>query len=244
MATKTNKPASSGKSTGKAATQPARALRRLSDVFVERRFEAVAATPQYVWVIVVNLGAIALGAGVYGQFFVDQVISYAPYLMAAGVVLVAAYLLFGAASSSVIRVGDLGLGFEQDGKISHTRWYEIDSLALADGVLKANTKGKPITVPLNQHAAAARAIVAEALKRIPKRVELDQEDVNGIGDPNPKDGERLEVEPPQVTNQRCTSTNKPLTFEKDVRMCSRCGALYHRAGVPPACKKCFRKLKK
>jgi hypothetical protein len=233
------------KNPGTTASAPARrALRRLSETFHERRFEAEVATPQYVWVILVNLGAIALGAGFYGQFFVDPAISYAPFVMASGVVLVAAYLLFGSDDGTVLVVGELGLGFEQDGKTSRTRWYEVEGVALGGGLLKVETTGKPINVPLKQHAPAARRIVAEALKRLPKRVELDDEDVHGLGEPNTKEGDHVEIEPPQVTNQFCSATDKALTFEKDVRMCSRCGALYHRAGVPRRCGECDKKLKK
>jgi hypothetical protein len=40
------------------------------------------------------------------------------------------------------------------------------------------------------------------------------------------------------------STDEPLTFEKDVRMCDRCGAPYHKAGVPKRCAGCGAKLRR
>ena len=35
-----------------------------------------------------------------------------------------------------------------------------------------------------------------------------------------------------------------LTFERDVRMCRRCGAIFHRAEVPRRCIECGKKLKR
>lgn len=239
MARRTKKPRS-----GSTPVKKVRALRRLNDDFVERRFEGEAETSQYVWVVALNLGAICLGAGVWGQFFAEAPIGYSHYVLAAGVVFVCVYLLFGSSEGSTLYVGDLGVGFGREDKVERTRWYEINSVMLAPGLLKLVTDGKPLTVSIKQHGAAARRIVNEALKRLPDRVQLDDEDVHRIGRPKVGEGERVDVDPPQVTNERCSATDKPLTFEKDVRMCNRCGALYHSAGVPSRCKQCGKKLKK
>ena len=188
--------------------------------------------PQYIWIIVMSLGGLALGAGVYSQFVSDAAFTYAPYILATGVVFVCLYLLFGDAKGSTLHVGDMGIGFEEQGKTNHTQWYEVQGLELTPTSLRVLTEGRPLDVPLKAHALAAKRIASEALRRVPKRIELSDSALDKIGEPSSSEGERIGVDPPQVTNERCTASGKALTFEKDVRMCSRCMALYHRAGVP------------
>ena len=53
----------------------------------------------------------------------------------------------------------------------------------------------------------------------------------------------MEAEPPQITSMHCHASDKPLTVERDARMCARCGALYHRTAIPRRCVECGKKLR-
>ncbi len=239
MARRTSKPK---RATAEATTS--RALKRLTDDFTEWRYQSEAPRNAYVWITIMSLGGLALGAGVYAYWLADNPIAYAPYILAAGVVLVAAYLFLGAPELSVLRVGELGVGVESDDKVERSYWHEVESVSLRDGTLIVKTAVRTIQVPSKEHAGAARRIVAEALARLPKRVELADEEISSLGTPHVGEGEKLDIEPPQVTNDRCAASDKPLTFEKDVRVCGRCAAFYHKSAVPSRCVACGKKLKR
>jgi hypothetical protein len=51
------------------------------------------------------------------------------------------------------------------------------------------------------------------------------------------------LEPPQAAGQRCKASDKLIAFEKDARVCGRCGEVYHKEGVPSACLTCGAKLR-
>src|SRR5205823_4892780 len=131
------------------------------------------------------------------------------WLIILGAALVCAYLVIGGKKLGALRVGDLGVGFDEDGKPARTPWYEITSVTVRDRALRLAAKGKSIVVPLDAHPGAAARIAREARSRIPKRVELEEEDVANLG--NPSGGEKLEAEPPQVTSAHCRATDEALT---------------------------------
>jgi hypothetical protein len=223
-----------------------RPLRRLDERFGDRRFEPTSSQQEYLGIVLMSLGGVAMGVGVYAMWLRDDTlepITWAPYAIALGFALVAAYFLFGQAMSMILRVGELGLGPEKDGKVTRTFWYQLDEINMSGEALRIVSDGKSWTVPLKGHAAAARRVVAEALKRIPKRVELSDEELDLIGDPKASEGTKMNAEPPQVTQLKCAASDRELTFEADVRMCRRCAALYHHSEVPRRCTSCGKRLR-
>ncbi len=227
------------------ATAPA--LRRLDETFAERRFEPQTGHQEVVGVVALSLGGICLGVGVYALAIRDAAqapLSYPPYVLALGIILIAFYGLFGRRVLQTLRVGDLGVGVEADGRVARTAWYEVERVELSGGQLQLTTGGRPIRVPLEDHGAAARCLVSEARARIPKQVDLDDEELERIGEPSSTDGQPIDGEPPQVTQDSCLSSSRPLSVEEDARMCRRCGALYHRSAVPKRCLGCGKKLRK
>jgi len=219
-------------------------LRKLAGRFSESRYEPKATLGSVVAVVMMSLGGVALGAGLWASLLLEPgrpAASYGPYALAVGVALLAGFLL-ARRTGQVLRIGELGLAIEVDGKLVRTAWYELRRVSFANASLRLNkTEGRPLTIPLRSHPAAVARIAAEALKRIPKRVDLDEDALARIGYPAER-GEQLMVDPPQVTGQHCRASEQILTFEKDVRMCARCGALYHRARVPRRCSECTSKL--
>ncbi len=205
----------------------------------------------YVWVVVMSLGGIGVGIGVYAMTLRDASLPAAPwanYALAAGATLVAAYLFLGRSAQKPIRAGELGVGFEEpEGRVSRVAWWQIKSVDHDAGALLLKTKGKTYTLPIADNQPAVRRIVAEAVSRIPKRVALDESRVEALGAGDgvrSSEGEKMQVEPPQVTGMECRSSSQALTFEKDVRLCARCGVPYHKMGVPTRCEECGRRLKK
>ncbi len=222
-----------------------KSLRRLGEVFHETRFEQASSHRDLIAVLLLSIGALALGAGIYAQWFwrAAEPPTYAPLLLVAGAGLIAAYAIYAPGPLETLVVGELGVGKASDGRVDRMAWYEFEEVSLSHGALLLKTAGKPLHLPLKAYPAAARVIIAEALQRIPKRVAIGEDEMAKLGPPKADAGETREAEPPQVTELRCRNSNKPLTIERDVRMCARCGALYHRKGVPRRCNECRRILK-
>ena len=56
-------------------------------------------------------------------------------------------------------------------------------------------------------------------------------------------GEVIPLEAPQLAGTRCKASDELIAFEKDARLCGRCGEVYHKDHVPPHCLSCEAKLK-
>jgi len=224
---------------GRRAKRKAAVLRKLDDVQREWRFEPAAGGLQVAGVVIMSLGGLALGAGVYAGLILEDgapSTRYAPYLLAGGIVLLTLYFFFGRSGGLPLRVGDLGVGTEEGEDVHRLAWYQIQSVSLIEGALKLKPVGRAIVVPLASHPAAARRIAAEAKARIPERCELEGASLGPPADDDPQ----VEVEPPQVTNLRCAASDTAIAVEKDVRLCGACGVVYHRKHVPPVCVECGR----
>lgn len=236
------KAAASGTSAPSGDDSDSKLLRRLDHAFVEVVHEPLATGRAYLAAVLSSLGAVGLGAGVYALVVLEgrPLYAYAPYVIVLGILAIGVSTLLGP-SGHVVHVGELGVSVIAAGRAQRTAWHEIQSVSLTDGELRLATKEGPIALGLPAHRLAAAHIAREALRRIPKRVTLSDEEVRELGDVDTK--KRVAAEPPQVTNSACRATKKPLTIEKDVRLCARCGVAYHRASVPRRCLECDAQLK-
>jgi len=225
------------------AERSSKALRHLDETFEEWRHEPTARGSAYLGAVLLSLGGLLLGAST----FAFARIAAGPWrenawlLLAFGLVFELAFLIVGGKPDAPLRVGDLGVGRETEGKVQRVAWCDITRISLVTDGVKLETADEPILIGFEQHSSTAARVVAEAKKRIPKRVVIEDDDVAGLG--KVQGGARVTAEPPQVTMAVCRATGEALTFEKDVRMCRSCGALYHRNGVPRRCSECSRKLR-
>ena len=219
---KTSKAAASGTSASGGDDTDGKLLRRLDHAFIEVVHEPLATGRAYLGAVVSSLGAVALGAGVYALLMLEgrPLYAYAIYVIVLGVLAIGVASLLGP-HGQVVHVGELGVSIVVAGRAQRTAWYEIASVSLTDGELRLATKEGPLVLSLPAHRGAAAHVAREALRRIPKRVTLSDEQVRGLGDVDTK--KRIAAEPPQVTSSKCRATKKPLTIEKDVRLCARCG---------------------
>ncbi|MCC6555093.1 MAG: hypothetical protein IT372_19165 [Polyangiaceae bacterium] len=217
-----------------------RFLRLRSDPRSERRYEPKSSPAAYLTMLGGSIGALVIGAGVYGQWMRAEELGphpYAPYLLAAGAAIVIAALLFGSWGARPVRVGDAGVASEKGpGEIERIAWCDVTRVLLSAEALTIQAAGASISIPLRVHPAAAARALAEARARVPSRAG----DVKEGALPAPDDGagEVLQLDPPQVAGQRCKATDKLIAFEEDARLCGRCGELFHKDGVPKSCATC------
>lgn len=239
--TRKAKPAKSGAGEGEAAV-----LRTKDDPRSERRFEPKASPLAIVSVTAMAIGAVLVGAGTYAQWFRgDELgpLKQAPYLLAAGAFLLLAVALFGQRLEKPIRVGDAGIAREKEPtEIERIEWRDVTRLVLTRDALTVQGVGTSIAVPLDVHRPAAERLAAEIRARLPKRAPDLEGSVN-LSAPSDAAGEPIALEPPQIAGAHCKKSERVITFEKDARLCGRCGEVYHKDSIPKRCLTCDARLK-
>ena len=230
------------KATGEKAES---ALRLLTDPRKERRYEPKAGASAVVSVVAMSIGALLLGAGTYGQWLRAEALGprkEAPWLLLAGALVLIAVALFGPRSATPLRVGDAGVGVERDGgDVERIEWRDIAHVVVAASGVTIESPGTTLAIPFKIHPQAAARIVREARLRIGKK--LDEGDGVTVPEIDREAGEVLPLEEPQIAGARCKATDKLITFEKDARLCGKCGEVYLKDHVPPECLTCEAKLK-
>jgi hypothetical protein len=220
-------------------------LKLRSDPRSERRFEPKATPMVLASMVALSVAAVMVGAGFYGQWLRVEELGPHPWaklLMGAGAGLLALAALFGPRAAECIRVGDAGIAAEKGpSEIDRIAWFAVKEIVLETRALTVKGAGQSIVMPLPVLREAVGEALREARVRVPKLVE--RLDMNGLDKEGASSGETLALEMPQVTGQSCQASGKPLQFEKDARLCGRCGALYHKDSVPKRCKCCNARLK-
>lgn len=224
------------------AKDPGVWLRLRTDARSERRYEPKTAPAAIITVLCMSIGAVLVGAGTYGQWLRAEGLGphkYAVHMLAGGAAILIGVALFGYRMPKPIRVGDAGVALERDASdFDRIGWYEVTRVLLGGDVLTIQASGRSISIPIATHADAASRALAEAQDRIPARID------EGTKLPAPDDsaGEALGLEAPQIAGARCKKSDKAISFEKDARLCGKCGEVYHKDTVPKRCVTCDAKL--
>jgi hypothetical protein len=209
----------------------------------EYRFSPTNSGAAALSILAMSLGALAVGAGVYGKFIRTAMNAgteshpWATYLLVGGAVLFGAAAFLGAMPASPVRVGDAGVAVEKNGNLDRLAWYEMTSLSFDGGVLTVRGAGKAFSLPVKAHLDAVMRIATEAKRRVPNKADLGNVPA-GTG----AAGEKLALEPDQLAGSRCAASDRIISLEKDGRLCGRCGQRYHKDSVPPRCVSCEAKL--
>lgn len=227
-----------------AAKQDEVFLKRWTDPRSERRYVPQTSLLTRLSFAGMLIAAALAGAGTYGQWLRAEALGphkASPFLLAGSAVLLGALMLFGEGVARPIRVGDAGVATEKSaGEITRIAWCDITRILLSDRALTFQTSGTSIVIPLPTHARAAGDALAQARERIPGRAEdIPASDLEKAG----PGGELLPLEPPQMAGMHCKSSDRSIAFEKDARMCGRCGEVYHKDSVPSRCVSCDARLR-
>ena len=209
----------------------------------ERRFDPQGSTAPRIVYLVGAIGAIAMGAGAWGQFGAlvheggPEPLRFAPYILAVGALLVGGAIWIGTSGEAALRVGDGGLAVEKGG-VRRMPWYAVENIAWQGETVRVTGKDEmgvamSMTAALKSHPQAAAWIVKEARERVPTVVDVPEDAT--LPDPRASAGESLALEPPQVVGKHCSASGKVIAFEPDASLCPRCERVFHKASVPATC---------
>jgi hypothetical protein len=229
----------------KAGGGEASALKLTSDPRKERRFEPKAGATAIVSVVALSVGAVILGAGTYAQWLRAEALGPHPqaqWMLLAGALMLIAVAVFGPRAATPLRVGDAGIGVEKDGgDIERIEWRDVARVLVGGGAVTVESPGTTLTVPFKLHPEAAARILHEARLRVAGK--LDEVPTEGLPEYDPRAGEVKTLEEAQVAGAHCKASDRQIAFEKDARLCGKCGEIYHKEAVPPKCLTCDAKLK-
>lgn len=192
------------------------------------------------------LGALALGAGFFGQWGAAlrgveaEPVPYSMWILAGGALALGVAIWIGTSGDAIVRVGSAGAGEEKGGAVQRIPWWAIESLKLEGGALVVQGKdeqGSDMTLRVRRATAAQAVawIVSEARTRVPEVVDLSHEQQDEIGDASKHAGEWVEAPPLQLVGKRCAESDKVIAYEPDARVCTRCERVYHKTKVPKTC---------
>lgn len=187
-----------------------------------------------------GIGGLLLGAGFYAQWLQTDAPGFASWLLLGGAAFTAWATFLPDPDAAPLRIGPAGVAIERAGEQpSRLPWCDIDKVA-SDGsaIIVHGAGGRKIRAGLPHHAAAAAWVVAEALDRIPQRVDVSSDLRGKLPSTKEARGITVSFEPVQVAGRKCKASGKLISFEDDARLCSRCGEVYHRDHVGERCASC------
>jgi len=204
----------------------------------ERRFLPEQTKSTKLSVVIGMAGAAALGAGVYGQWIREPALGYAQYIVAGGALVLGVALWFGDPGGEPVRVGDVGVAAEKGSDLIRLAWCDMERIFVERGQLMIEGDDISLSIPLASHATAASWILKEAVSRVPEALDVKSRDSDALPDPKEGDGELVPVDDFQVAGRHCAASDKPISFERDARLCPTCAQVYHREHVPKKCVTC------
>jgi len=208
----------------------------------ERRFTPEQTYSSGAAVGVGMVGALAAGAGVWGQWISETPHSYAPFLFGAGAIALGAALWFGDAGAVPVRIGDAGVALERGTELIRLAWCDLETIEVVGKQLMLRSDKTTLNIPIAAHPKAVAWILAEGTKRVPEVMNVKKSELTGLPEPKDLDGELVLLEGVQVAGRHCAASEKPIAFERDARLCPNCAEVYLKDQVPKKCVTCEHEL--
>lgn len=208
----------------------------------ERRFSPEQTYSSSSAVAVGMVGALAAGAGVWGQWISENPHGYAPFLFGGGAVALGAALWFGDAGAVPVRIGDAGIALERGSELTRLAWCDLETIEVVGKQLMARGKNVSFGIPIAAQPKAVAWILAEATRRVPDVMNVKQSELKTLPEPKDLDGELVPLEGVQVAGRHCAASDKTIAFERDARLCPNCAQVYLKDEVPKKCVTCERDL--
>jgi hypothetical protein len=205
---------------------------------IERRFPPSRTHMRTATALVGFVGAFMLGAGVFGQWIREPAASFAPYLVAAGALMLVGSLVINDLGLSALRVGDAGVALEKRSELERIAWCDMQRIHAVKGSLVIEAQGATLRLPIRPNAVAIAWLLRETVRRIPDVLDVKAAVMDQLPKPREDDGELVPIRMLQIAGRRCKESEKLITFEADARLCPKCAQVYHKESVPQHCATC------
>lgn len=186
-------------------------------------------------------GALALGAGVYSQWLMDEPLSFASYIVAAGGFLLGAALWLAQADEVAVRIGDAGVFIDQGREGLRVHWFEMKRISLRGDRVSIETTGRELSFSRGANEAALAWLLKEASERLPQLIDVPKSLTESLPKPSEEGASHERVED-QVSGRNCAHSGQAITLEEDARVCPNCGQIYHKSHIPSRCLHCDTEL--
>jgi hypothetical protein len=208
----------------------------------ERRFVPEQTYASRVSIAAGMLGSFALGAGVYGQWVSDHPRSVAPYLFGAGALVVAGAMWFADSAALPLRIGGAGVALEKGSEFLRVYWCDMERVFVEKTELVVKGKETTLRIPIAAQPSGLAWLLSEGTKRVPEAMDVKRSALQGLREIGPNDGELVVIDGLQIAGRHCAASDKPISFERDARLCPQCGQVYLKDQVPRKCVTCHADL--
>jgi hypothetical protein len=194
-----------------------------------------------------GVGAMALGAGLWGQFYghfekpENQTFSPMSMVAIGGALLVAVAIWLGTSGDAALRVGDPGVALEK-GELRRIPWHQLSKVQWDSGAMALVVEGKDesgasleFRVFVKTQPQAAAYLASQAKLRAKKVTEIDDSVIEQLPEFDADAATRVALEAMQVVGKRCAKSGEIIGYEPDARVCTRCERVYHKTKVPKRC---------
>jgi hypothetical protein len=202
-----------------------------------------------------GIGSAVLGAGAWAVHLASNFASlednagkvppgplaYGWWIVALGAALVGIAIWIGTSGEAPIRVGDGGVGIDKGG-VKRIAWNAITRIAWDGSAQGLIVHGHDesgvehnVRVSIRTQPQALAWIVKEGRARVPKVVELSENELEQVPVARKEAGEVLPLEPLRVVGLRCAASEKMISYEPDARVCPQCERVYYKSEVPREC---------
>lgn len=223
-----------------AKTEPAQAKQ---PTLRERRYERVYSGVDWPALLPLLAAGALAGAGTYAGFISAPPSEYRSFLFLGALVAAAICLYRVAVTNSDILVGDAGVAIEQGGEVNRLLWSEILSIRSENQHLVLKGASTTLHVPQLFQTQAIRAILKEAVERLPQIVDVPAKLVDSLPKVDAREPKPENVHALQIAGKRCSVSKQVIAVERDARLCHNCMTVYHRDRVPSVCVTCNRELR-
>ena len=135
-------------------------------------------------------------------------------------------------------MGDAGIAVEKGSELVRLAWCDVERVFTERTDLVAKGKELTLRIPIAAHRTAVAWILSEGTKRVPTIMDVKRQSLAELPEPKDNDGESVVIEGLQVAGRHCAASDKPVSFERDARLCPNCGQVYLKDQVPGKCVTC------
>ncbi len=137
-----------------------------------------------------------------------------------------------------MRVGDAGYRYRKRHRVTaRLSWCDMERVSTERGELVARCRSSRSAFRSLQYRTAVVWILSEGTKRVPAAYGRNAS-LASLPEPKDNDEDFVVIEGLQIAGRHCAASGKPISFERDARLCPVCGQVYPKDETLKKCLTC------